>query len=663
MLALGYTSCIPGDIGKTVTGVGSGAEGILVAYDNGTRVWTINTNEVFAPADVCTLSGGGTGAGTITSIATALQPVGGTDWSIQYIFYFTGGPIVLIQYGQATFASSTDALAALQDPIELDPIVNVGTFRGWLVVKNGAIALNDPAEAIFVDAGKFGLASVMSGGAGGESNTASNIGTSGVGFFGQKSGVDLQFKNLNSLTSAITVTNNPAPDWTVDLDLIPANISDFDARIDNVFNTGLLKGGEITINLGDNTKFDIAAGQGYVVDNYTDPAAPTRTHVTWLAQVGLTPSYLTTEQWTYVGFDSAGALQQQSTPFTISQRRDIICIGKLVHNNYTTIAVAIQNCNVEFDTNLQFIGMTYVFQSMNLSGNVYSPNAANLRLKKSAGQTWRVGVNYKTSYKQPNISTDIVVAPITDLRRDYQDGAGGWVEDPTNYLGIDPDNYDSGLGYRVTMDAVGYTPCVPGDIGKFVTGSVSLATGKLVAYDNGTRVWTINTYSTFQVGDNCTISGAGTGIGDITGIATGFQPVPADKFTIQLLYHFGGPGNRTWVQYGQAYYDHMADALRALSEEIQINSYFNEACFRCWLVVQQGCADLTDTTKAAFVTAGTLGLLDQKAGVTDIDTAVDTSTDTTDFKGVLSASDTDVQKALNTLDANNYRRSFLLMGG
>ena len=55
-------------------------------------------------------------------------------------------------------------------------------------------------------------------GATGEANTASNVGSAGVGFYKQKSGVDLQFKNLKSLSTRITVVDNPG-DNTVALTL------------------------------------------------------------------------------------------------------------------------------------------------------------------------------------------------------------------------------------------------------------------------------------------------------------------------------------------------------------------------------------------------------------------------------------------------------------
>ena len=56
-----------------------------------------------------------------------------------------------------------------------------------------------------------------SGGGSGESNTASNVGTSGVGFFKQKSGVDLQFKNIVGGTNCSLSENLTENTITVNL--------------------------------------------------------------------------------------------------------------------------------------------------------------------------------------------------------------------------------------------------------------------------------------------------------------------------------------------------------------------------------------------------------------------------------------------------------------
>jgi len=53
---------------------------------------------------------------------------------------------------------------------------------------------------------------------GGEANTASNVGTGGVGVFKQKTGVDLEFKKINAGSSKITITDDVANN-EVDIDI------------------------------------------------------------------------------------------------------------------------------------------------------------------------------------------------------------------------------------------------------------------------------------------------------------------------------------------------------------------------------------------------------------------------------------------------------------
>jgi len=59
---------------------------------------------------------------------------------------------------------------------------------------------------------------------GAEANTASNIGAGGVGVFDQKVGVDLQFRNINSGSNKVTVTDD-GPNNEIDIDVVEANIN------------------------------------------------------------------------------------------------------------------------------------------------------------------------------------------------------------------------------------------------------------------------------------------------------------------------------------------------------------------------------------------------------------------------------------------------------
>ncbi|WP_170284058.1 beta strand repeat-containing protein, partial [Flagellimonas olearia] len=119
----------------------------------------------------------------------------------------------------------------------------------------------------------------------GQTNTASNVGTGGVGTFARKTGVDLEFKNINAGSNKITITDDAAND-EIDIDINEANltitesqISDLNHTVDTddqtlseVLSEGNSAGTSIT-NVTDPTNAQDAATKNYVDSQITANAA------------------------------------------------------------------------------------------------------------------------------------------------------------------------------------------------------------------------------------------------------------------------------------------------------------------------------------------------------------------------------------------------------
>nr|WP_322719599.1 hypothetical protein [Nostoc sp. ChiQUE02]MDZ8232636.1 hypothetical protein [Nostoc sp. ChiQUE02] len=124
----------------------------------------------------------------------------------------------------------------------------------------------------------------ISAGGTGETNTASNVGVGGVGVYKQKTGANLEFKNINAGSSKISITNDTA-NSEIDIDINEANLT-----LGNLAGTlAIAKGGTGSTTASAALTALGAASSSSLTTHTSDTSNP---HGTTAAQVGNT-----TAQW------------------------------------------------------------------------------------------------------------------------------------------------------------------------------------------------------------------------------------------------------------------------------------------------------------------------------------------------------------------------------
>jgi len=416
----GYVACVAGDIGKSVVAVGSGSTGVLVAYDNTNRYWTVESTQTFAAADVCTIAMAGTGVGTVTSVQNQRNLIMKAAGYVNCVAGDIGRTVT------GSVSGHTGLLVAYDNTKRIWTVATIQTFQTTDVCTCG--------------------------------------GGTGVGTITTLVHLTLPLLNYVACVAADTtrvVTASPSGA------------------------TGLLLG--------------------------YDNGASTLQRV-WTVAV-LTGTFLTTDSVVVTAGtgSSGGSLLTAVTAYTNACDEYISCvasdIGKPVwgstSNTYVGTLVSYDNTNRiwNLSTAVTFAAGDIL---VIVGGTGFGEVGTTIATVRRVGMTW----NGYTNCVAGDIGKPVTGATSKHLGIliSYDNIAKVWMV----YT-----NQAMGQVRILTMNAVGYTNCVAGDIGKTVTGSISTHTGTLVAYDNATRIWTVlltTSTNVFQVNDNCTI-GTGTGIG------------------------------------------------------------------------------------------------------------------------------------------------------
>ena len=222
--------------------------------------------------------------------------------------------------------------------------------------------------------------------------------------------------------------------------------------LEAVLATGQLHGG-ILSTVNGTTTFNVTSGSGFIVSqNATtgSDAYPTIIPVEWPTYVSESLQFVTSSQITYISVNSGGAIFQSITPPTITQYKDRIYLGRVLHQTGSVTNGVISSPAVTYGSTNNVLDFTRAFGPLKVSGHVLAASGSTLGLTKTAGDSYAEGRNYTLDPNSPNIILSTNDPALVDCKvyREYTDSLGNPVIDTgvanAGYAVINPAQYNNG---------------------------------------------------------------------------------------------------------------------------------------------------------------------------------------------------------------------------
>lgn len=219
----------------------------------------------------------------------------------------------------------------------------------------------------------------------------------------------------------------------------------------NELSTGVLYGGTITSDYTIN-KVDIEAGVGQLL--IKEDNCEYLRQFSWGTIINYEITDVGSYEYTVIYVDRFGTIRQRKTMLTDEELETNIVLGIVFHVDNIKVNQIINQKTVPLDTPGRVITFLRKLGLMRMEGLSIEPNVASLKLNRSEGTIFGLGVNYfsgSTNVDELYLSGET----FCNILYVYKNGTGGFVYDNNGglfYSDLNPNFYDDGTG---TLQALG----------------------------------------------------------------------------------------------------------------------------------------------------------------------------------------------------------------